>query len=111
MIISLHTQSPQPRIPLLSPSRMPSFQDPEIQRISNSYLGSSVSNAENHDVERPSKRARLAIVSGDQTMDGVRSNIVSRIYSLLGIQNNTALAGLGQHAVWVTAIPFSIHRC
>lgn len=99
MIISLHERHALQNLYLLPPSQMPSFQDPEIQQISHSCFCDSVPDIDNHDVERPSKRARLAAISGFQTMNDVRSNVVHKIYSLLGLQNDTALTGLSQHAV------------
>lgn len=99
MIISLHERRALQNLYLLPPSQMPSFQDPEIQQTSHSYFCDSVPNIDNHDVERPSKRARLGAINGDQTMNDVRSNIVRKIYSLLGLQNDTALTGLSQNAV------------
>lgn len=98
-VISLHDQDPQPNLRLLPPSQMPTFQDPEIQRTSHSYFCNSVLGTDHLDVERPSKRARLATVDGDRTMNDVRSRIVSKIYSLLGLQDNTTLTGLSQNAV------------
>lgn len=78
---------------------MPSFQDPQIQQLSHSYFCNSLSNTDKHDFERPSKRARLATDSGFKPTDNVRSKIVRRIYSLLGLQDNPALTGLSQNAM------------
>ena len=78
---------------------MPTFQDPEIHRISRSYFCDSIRDTDDRDVERPSKRARLDNAKSDQTMIDVRSVIVSKIYSLLGLQNNTTLAGLSQNVL------------
>lgn len=78
---------------------MPSFQDLEIQQTTHSYFCNSVPDTDNHDIERPSKRARLATVNGDQTMNGVRPNIVRNIYSLLDLQDNPSLTGLSQKAM------------
>lgn len=78
---------------------MPSFQDPQIQQLSHRYFCNPVSNADNHDLERPSKRARLATENDVKPTADVRSNIVRRIYSLLGLQDNHTLAGLSQNAV------------
>lgn len=98
-IFSLYEQNPLQNLRLLPPDQLPSFQDPEIQQTSHSYFCNSVRDTDNNDVERPSKRARLATVDGVQTMGVVRSNIVSKIYSLLGLQDNATLAGLSQNAV------------
>lgn len=78
---------------------MPSFKDSQIQQISHSYFCNALPNTENHDFERPSKKARLAISSNVRLKDDVRSNIVSSIYSLLGLQHNATLTGLSQNAV------------
>lgn len=78
---------------------MPSFQDLEIRRTSHSYFCNSVPNTANRDIERPSKKARLATVDGDQTMNSVRSDIVSSIYSLLDFHDNAVLTDLSQNAV------------
>ena len=97
LIISLHEQNPQQKVRLLPPNQMPTFQDPEIHRISRSYFCDSKRDTDDHDVERPSKRARLDNAKSGQTMIDVRSVIVSKIYSLLGLQNDTTLAGLSQN--------------
>ena len=83
---------------------MPPFQDPQIQQLSHSYFCNPVSNADKHDFERPSKRARLATINDVKPRDNVRSNIVRRIYSLLGLPDNPALTGLSQNAVYVAAM-------
>ena len=87
---------------------MPSFQDPEIQQISHSYFCNSVSDTNNRDIERPAKRARLAVITGDQIMNDVRSSIVSSIYSLMGLEINTMFTGLSQNAAYVNTIHISI---
>lgn len=58
-------------------------------------------------VERPSKRARLATTTSNQNMNDLRSDIVISIYSLLGLQVDAALAGLGQNAAYVTTSPIA----
>ena len=92
---------------MLPPCQMPLFQDPEIQQTSHSYFCKSVPDTDNCDTERPLKRARLAIITGDQIVNDVRSSIVSSIYSLLGLEINTALTGLSQNAVYVTTTHIS----
>ena len=79
---------------------MPSFQDPEIQQVSLSYFCSSVPATDSCHIERPSKRARLATVNDDQILNDIQSNVISNIYSLLGLQVNAALSGLSQNAVY-----------
>ena len=78
---------------------MPTFQDPEIHRISRSYFCDSKRERDDRDVERPSKRARLDNAKSVQNMIDVRSVIVSKIYSLLGLQNDTTLARLSQNVL------------
>lgn len=78
---------------------MPPFQDPEIQQTSHSYFCNPVPDTDNHDDERPSKRARLANKNDDQSVDDMQSKIVSKMYGFLGIQDKTALTGLYQNAV------------
>ncbi len=104
----LHEQKSRTKLRFLPQRQMPSFQDPEIQQISHSYFCDPVPDTGNHDVERPSKRARIAAVDSDPTMIDMRSNIVSKIYSLLGLQVDKALSGLSQNAVYVTTMPFSV---
>ena len=89
---------------------MPSFQDPDIQQASLSFYCSSVSGVDSHDVERPSKRARLATVNDDQIANDVRSKIVCKIYSFLGLQVNTALDGLSRNVAYVTTLQVSKWR-
>lgn len=98
LTILLHEQNTQQNSYLLPPCQIPSFQDPEIQQISHSYFCNSLPNTDNHDVERPSKKARLVTVNGVHNTDSLLSNIVSSIYSLLGLQDNAALTGLSQNA-------------
>ena len=100
LLISLYEQKLQKNQRLLPPCQMPSFQDPEIQEVSLSYFCSSVPATDGHHIERPSKRARLASVNDDQILNDMRSNVVSNIYSLLGLQVNAALSGLSQNAVY-----------
>ena len=97
LILSFYEQKWQQ----LPPSKMPSFQDPEIQKISHSYFCNSVPDTENHNVERPLKKARLAAVGGDHVTNIVRSNAMNRVYSLIGLQVDNALTGLSKNAVWV----------
>ena len=87
---------------------MASFQDSDIHQASVSYFCNSVPSIDSHDIQRPSKRARLATVNGDQTVKDARSSIVSKIYSLLGLQVNMALTGLSQNAVYAPTLPISI---
>ena len=84
---------------------MPSFQDPELQRISLRCFCNPRPATNTFGVERPPKRVRLATVNGDESIKDVRSNIVCYIYSLLGLQVNMALTGLSQNAAYVTNIP------
>ena len=78
---------------------MPIFQDPEIHRISRSYFCDSKRDTDDRDVERPSKRARLDNAKSVQNMIDVRSVIVRKIYSLLGLQKDTTLDGLSQNVL------------
>ena len=90
---------------------MPSFQDPDIQQASLSFYCSSLAGIDNYDVERPLKRARLATVNDDQTVNDVRSNIVCKIYSFLGLEVNMALDGLSKNVAYATTLRVSIWRC
>lgn len=90
---------------------MPTFQDPELQQASLSYFCTPLPGRDSHDVERPSKRARLATANGNQTAKDLRSSIVSKIYSLLGLEVNTALTGLSQKASYAIITPISIWNC
>ena len=90
---------------------MPSFQDPDIQQASLSFYCRSVAGIDSYDVERPSKRARLATVNDDQTVNDVRSNIVCKIYSFLGLQVNMALDGLSKNVAYATTLRVSIWGC
>ena len=99
LIISLHERNPQQNLCLLPPDQVPTFQNPEIHRISRSYFCVSKRDTDDRDVERPSKRARLDNAKRGQTMIDVRSVIVSKIYSLLGLQFDTTLAGLSQNVL------------
>ena len=90
---------------------MPSFQDPDIRQASLSFYCGSVAGIDSYDVERPSKRARLATVNDDQIVNDVRLNIVCKIYSFLGLQVNTALDGLSNNVAYATTLQVSIWRC
>ena len=85
---------------------MPSFQDPDIQQASLSFYCRSVASIESYEVERPTKRARLATVNDVQIVNDVRSNLVCKIYNFLGLQVNMALDGLSNDVAYATTYGF-----
>ena len=90
---------------------MPSFQDPDVQQASLGFYCRSVAGIDSHDVERPSKRVRLATVNDDQIVNDVRSNIVCKIYGFLGLEVNMALDGLSKNVAYATTLRISIWIC
>ena len=82
-----------------------SFQDPVLQQAYHKHLHLGESISQSTDVDRPSKRPRLSLTDGSSAGIDVWSELVERLYGLLGSPKATDLHGLRHIAVYATMNP------